>query len=102
VNVPDGLSLPEVAGELRTGRLFIGNDSGVTHLAAWLGLPTIALFGPTDPASWAPLGDVRVLRTCTSKATRQGEIRVCADPGCMRRLALGEVLATVENYVDNQ
>jgi ADP-heptose:LPS heptosyltransferase len=44
-------------------RLYIGNDSGITHLAAAIGLPVIALFGPTDPACWAPRGDnVRVLR----------------------------------------
>ena len=43
--------------------LFVGHDSGVTHLAAAWGAPTLALFGPTDPAVWAPVGpDVRVLR----------------------------------------
>jgi len=38
-------------------RLFVGNDSGVTHMAAAVGVPTvIALFGPTDPRVWAPPG----------------------------------------------
>jgi heptosyltransferase III len=48
---------PRVLGALlsRAG-LFLGNDSGVTHLAAAFGAPTLALFGPTDPAQWAPLG----------------------------------------------
>jgi ADP-heptose:LPS heptosyltransferase len=42
-------------------RLYIGNDSGITHLAAATGVPVLALFGPTDPAVWAPRGDnVRV------------------------------------------
>jgi hypothetical protein len=36
--------------------LFVGNDSGVTHLAAAWGAPTLALFGPTDPATWSPVG----------------------------------------------
>jgi heptosyltransferase III len=35
---------------------YVGNDSGVSHLAGLLGLPTLALFGPTDPAIWSPLG----------------------------------------------
>jgi len=35
---------------------FVGNDSGFSHLAGYLGIPTIALFGPTDPAVWKPLG----------------------------------------------
>jgi ADP-heptose:LPS heptosyltransferase len=36
--------------------LFLGNDSGASHLAAAAGAPTLALFGPTDPALWAPVG----------------------------------------------
>jgi ADP-heptose:LPS heptosyltransferase len=35
---------------------YIGNDSGVTHLAAFLGLPAVAVFGPSDPERWHPLG----------------------------------------------
>jgi len=51
-----GLGLLEAAEEIRRCRLFIGNDSGITHLAAYLGCPTIALFGPTDPRVWGPVG----------------------------------------------
>jgi ADP-heptose:LPS heptosyltransferase len=40
---------------------FVGNDSGVTHLAAAVGAPTVALFGPTDRTMWAPRGLVAVL-----------------------------------------
>jgi Glycosyltransferase family 9 (heptosyltransferase) len=39
---------------LSHARLFVGNDSGVSHLAAAVGAPTLALFGPTDPAIWGP------------------------------------------------
>ncbi len=35
---------------------YVGNDSGVSHLAAAVGAPTIALFGPTDHVVWAPVG----------------------------------------------
>ena len=43
--------------------LYLGNDSGITHLAAACGTPTIALFGPTDLQIWAPLGPrVRIIR----------------------------------------
>ena len=51
-----GLTLPQVAQQLRRCRAYIGNDSGITHLAAYLGCPTIALFGPTDPRTWGPFG----------------------------------------------
>ena len=51
-----GLDLVTIAGLLVQGRLFIGHDSGLTHLAALVGIPTVALFGPTDPERWAPRG----------------------------------------------
>ena len=55
--------LPRVAALLSVARAAVGNDSGPTHLAAAVGCPTVALFGPTDPAVWAPLGrHVRVRR----------------------------------------
>jgi len=50
-------SLVDLAHELAGARLFVGNDSGITHLAAAVGCPTLALFGPTDPHVWAALGD---------------------------------------------
>ena len=54
-------NLYELACWLARARLYIGNDSGVTHLAAAAGTPVLALFGPTDPAVWAPRGpNVRV------------------------------------------
>jgi ADP-heptose:LPS heptosyltransferase len=46
----------ELLGELLSARAFVGNDSGPGHLAAILGVPTLTLFGPTDPARWKPLG----------------------------------------------
>jgi heptosyltransferase-3 len=51
-----GLSLLQSAAILERSALFVGNDSGISHLAAALGVPTLAVFGPTDPAVWAPLG----------------------------------------------
>jgi heptosyltransferase III len=52
--------LYDLAIWLARARIYIGNDSGITHLAAAVGTPTIVLFGPTDPAVWAPRGS-RVL-----------------------------------------
>jgi ADP-heptose:LPS heptosyltransferase len=51
-----GLSLPQLAALLARVALYVGNDSGVTHLAALVGAPTLALFGPTNPAIWSPRG----------------------------------------------
>jgi heptosyltransferase III len=50
--------------ELSNAAVFIGNDSGPGHLASFMGLPTVILFGPSDPAMWKPLGPrVNVVRS---------------------------------------
>jgi len=61
--LPDALKifgeadLLTVAAALRNCAAFIGNDSGLAHLAAAVGLPTLAVFGPSDPIRYAPFGD---------------------------------------------
>lgn len=58
-NVPLG----QLASVLQNRSLFIGNDSGISHLAAALGTPVLAFFGPTSPEVWRPLGErVRVVK----------------------------------------
>lgn len=60
--VADNLPLIRLAAVLKMSSAYLGNDSGVTHLAASLGLPTVALFGPTNPAVWGPRGPgVRII-----------------------------------------
>ncbi len=50
------LSLTEVLGLLSCAHAFIGNDSGIAHLAGSLGVNTVVVFGPTDPAVYRPVG----------------------------------------------
>ncbi len=50
------LTLPEAAACLARLRLFVGNDSGLMHLAAAAGAPTLGLFGPTPASEYAPAG----------------------------------------------
>jgi len=58
-----GLKLVELAAVLERCALFVGNDSGITHLAAAVGTPTVALFGPASSAIWQPRGKhTRVVR----------------------------------------
>jgi heptosyltransferase-3 len=72
----EGLGLQAVADEIRSCRTFIGNDSGITHLAAYWGCPTIALFGPTDPQIWGPIGRrVTILRKTPLGDISVNEIR---------------------------
>jgi ADP-heptose:LPS heptosyltransferase len=54
--VAESLPLPVLAGVLTHCSVYAGNDSGVAHLSAGLGIPTVVIFGPTIPQQWAPLG----------------------------------------------
>ena len=56
LNILDNQPLLEVAQYLLSCSRYLGNDAGITHLAAMLGIPTVALFGPSDPAVWHPIG----------------------------------------------
>lgn len=54
LNLAGALSLAETAELIGSARLFIGPDTAVTHIAAAMGVPTIALFGPSNPVKWGP------------------------------------------------
>ena len=61
-------SLPRVAAVLQRCAAFVGNDSGITHIAAAVRAPTVAIFGPTDPRVWRPLAPrVRVVSPAGQK-----------------------------------
>jgi hypothetical protein len=82
--LPDAVriaDLYELACWLATARVYIGNDSGITHLAAAVGTPVVALFGPTDPSIWAPRGP---------------NVRVIAKPA-LADISVNEVLDSLDN-----
>jgi ADP-heptose:LPS heptosyltransferase len=62
-------TLVDLLAVLSHASMVVGNDSGPVHLAAITGAPTLALFGPTDPAVWRPLGPkVSMIRAGTMDA----------------------------------
>lgn len=54
INLAGQVSLAQLAYIIAQAKLYIGPDTGITHLAAATGIPVIALFGPTNPVKWAP------------------------------------------------
>lgn len=78
-----GLALVELAPALAECAAFLGNDSGIAHLAAAVGLPVVALFGPSNADIWAPRGrgGVRVLRAPEGELERLTVSAVWAEIG---------------------
>jgi ADP-heptose:LPS heptosyltransferase len=68
------LTLPEAAACLARAALYIGNDSGLMHLAAAAGAPTLGLFGPTPVAEYAPVG--RRAATARAPSGRMDDLSV--------------------------
>lgn len=74
-----GCTLLEVASILANCAAYLGNDSGITHLAAALGLPVVALFGPSNIEHWAPRGSgVRILQAPDGKTAELAVAAVAA------------------------
>lgn len=94
-------NLMELAELLKTGGGFIGNDSGVSHLAAFIGLPTVAVFGPSDPETWKPMGRaVTVVRSdleC-SPCFETGTVG-CEEMECFNGISTEDVLAAFYELV---
>lgn len=96
VSLHNHLGIAELIAMCRRATLFIGNDTGPTHLAAATGTPTIAIFGPTDEKRWGPMGiNVRILRSKTPCAPGCSRRECLADYRCMRTLDCDTVKDTV-------
>jgi len=85
--------LAMVAAVLSMTDLYLGNDSGISHLAGCLGAQSVVLFGPTDPVLWKPLGDyVRVVRgesDCSPCCDERS--RSCGERKCLNLITPEEV-----------
>ena len=78
-------SLDVLCEQLSASRVYLGNDSGVSHCAAFCGTRSVVLFGPTNPAIWRPLGEhVVVLSSDDGSMEGIGTDRVL---GALRELA---------------
>ncbi len=85
--------LPNLAALLERCTVFLGNDSGITHLATAVGTPSVALFGSTAPRIWGPRGGhVAILHHQTPCSPCDDRLRRrCPHRICMERIAISEV-----------
>jgi heptosyltransferase-2 len=94
VNLTGRTSLGALAGVVQRMRTFVSNDSGAMHLAAAIGLPVVAIFGPTDERATSPVGDHDVITEPVF--CRPCHLRDCPiDHRCMRRIDVEVVYRAV-------
>jgi ADP-heptose:LPS heptosyltransferase len=95
-------SLEELLAVLARASLVLGNDSGVTHLAALLGIPTVVAYGPSDPGRWRPLGPrvalVRPPRDC-APCCGAPPVR-CEHLSCLGEIPAAALVAAARELLD--
>ena len=95
INLGGQTSLPELACLYKKAKMVISTDSGPMHLAAAVGTPVIALFGPTDPARTGPYGSghtvIRAALPCSPCYFKK-----CSTKKCMEDISIEQVFAAVE------
>lgn len=91
-NVRENLSVYKAAD------LFFGVDSGPMHMAAAMGVPVVALFGPTDERKWGPWGDGHSVIT-KRLSCYPCKPHKCADNECMKQIPVEDALDAVEKHL---
>ena len=99
LNLAGMTSLPETAAVIQKSALLLSGDSGVLHIAADLGVPTVSLFGPGRAKKWAPRGEHHVVinkELPCSPCTTFGNTPPCPNNvRCMRDITVDEVVNAV-------
>lgn len=99
------LTLKQFAALAERSQLMLSVDSGAQHVAAAMGTPVVGLFGPTDPAKWAPWGSQhrivhKGLECSPCVKPYVGQMPRCADPRCMLQISVQEVKAVLKEKID--
>jgi len=95
--------LPDLTALLNSAGGYIGNDSGASHLAAYMGLPTTVIFGPADPQRWTPIGRfVSVVRPeLECRPCFETDNANCNDPQCLAGIHPQTVVEAFYNVYPN-
>ncbi len=105
VNLAGQTSIGELAAWLERCALFIGNDSSPMHLAAAVGIPVIAIFGPTSPQEYGPypLDDPNHIALWQHPAGRPcfflGKMQTCENCTCMQSVTVDDVWQAVQRLI---
>ncbi|MCM8821185.1 MAG: glycosyltransferase family 9 protein, partial [Candidatus Omnitrophica bacterium] len=99
---PSCVAEPEKIGDIisyiKKAYFYIGNDSGISHLFAAGGVPSIVIFGPTSPFIWTPLGkNVKILykgERCSPCSVAQRQL--CKHKTCLNSITTDDVIKAID------
>ncbi len=105
INLAGKTSFGQSAAQIEACALFIGNDSSPMHLAAAVGTPVIAIFGPTSPEEYGPypLDDPKHIALWRHPTGQPcfflGKVQPCANCTCMQAITVDEVWSAVDRLI---
>ena len=101
LNLAGKTDLVQLCALTSHARLFLGNNSGPAHIAAYSGCPTVIVFGgANDPAVWKPPGE-HVAAVANMLDCSPCDLRFCPDPKCMTGISVADVLEAVDKLLSH-
>jgi heptosyltransferase I len=95
VSLAGKTSLPELIAVMRRAKFVISNDSGPMHIAAALGIPVLAIFGPTDPRRTGPYGKGHTIITAEEPCAPCFK-KTCEDVKCLEGLSVDKIFEIIK------
>ncbi|MCM8762525.1 MAG: glycosyltransferase family 9 protein, partial [Candidatus Omnitrophica bacterium] len=96
--VAEPVEIEDIISYIERAYFYIGNDSGVSHLFAAAGVPSIVIFGPTSPSIWSPTGkNVKILykgERCSPCNIEQRQL--CKQKSCLNSITADDVIKAKE------
>jgi ADP-heptose:LPS heptosyltransferase len=96
------LSLPEITALASRASIFVGNDSGIAHIAAAVGTPTVVIFGSSNRDHWRPWTDASneiVYEEFHCQPCPGYECKEFGQPQCIQTLPVSKVISAIENLI---
>ena len=99
----DDLSLPEITALASRAKLFVGNDSGIAHIAAAVNTPTVVIFGSSNRNHWRPWTDAPneiIYNEFECQPCAGYECKVYGEPKCILSVTASQVIEAIDRILE--
>jgi ADP-heptose:LPS heptosyltransferase len=102
VTIADSLSLPEITALAEQACIFVGNDSGIAHIASAVGTPAVVIFGSSNRDHWRPWSDAPneiVFNPFDCQPCPGYECKIYGEPRCILSVTSDQVIAAIDRIL---